>query len=51
MNLEFNDEIIADDEDYGFIDEEITKFANDLTAKEPLDTVVKNALNKKKKLT
>ena len=30
MKLEFNEEIYAESEDYGFIDEEITRFANEL---------------------
>ena len=52
MKLEFGDEVFctAEDEDYGFIDEEITRVAKELSEKEPLDQVFKSALAKKKKL-
>ena len=51
MKLEFGDEVFcAEEEDYGFIDEEITRVAKELSEKEPLDEIVKNALGKKKKL-
>ena len=48
---EFGDgAICAEEEDYGFIDEEIVKFANEIKDKEPLADLVKDALDKKKKL-
>ena len=51
MKLEFGDEVFcAEEEDYGFIDEEITRVAKEFSEKEPLDEIVKNALGKKKKL-
>ena len=52
VKLEFGDEVFttADDEDYGFMDEEITRVAKDLSEKEPLDQIFKSALAKKKKL-
>ena len=51
MRPEFGDEVFcAEEEDYGFIDEEITKFAKEFSEKEPLEEVFKSALAKKKKL-
>ena len=51
LKLEFGDEVFcAEEEDYGFIDEEITRVAKEFSEKEPLDEIVKNALGKKKKL-
>ena len=34
----------ADDEDYGYIDEEICRFAKELQEKQPIDMIVQNAL-------
>ena len=51
MKLEMDEkEFCAEDEDYGYIDEEITRFTKDLSEKEPLDEIFKKALAKKKKL-
>ena len=41
-------EIDAQDEDYGFLDEEIARFAIELSDKEPLNNIIENALKKKK---
>ena len=44
------DDFLAEDQDFDFIDEEVTRFATEFSEREPVDATVKNALNKKKKL-
>ena len=46
-----DESIAAEDEDFVFIDEVITGYARDLADNEPINELVSNALNQKKKLT
>ena len=38
------DDFVASEQDFDFIDEEVTRFATEFTEKDPLDATVKNAL-------
>ena len=45
------DEFHAEDQDFDFIDEEVTRFATEFSEKAPIDATVRNAFSKKKKLS
>ena len=45
------DDFQAEDQDFDFIDEEVTRFATELAERDPMDETVKLAFSKKKKLT
>ena len=48
---EVQSEFVVESQDYDFIDEEISRLATEFTEKAPLDSTVKNALSKKKKIS
>ena len=45
------DDFQEEDQDFDFIDEEVTRFATEFSEKDPIDATVRDAFSKKKKLS